>query len=792
MKKNAKLFFVYLSAAYLITMYMNVSSPNLFIPMQIEMVTRNALRQAKFSETKCPIMPSPRKTGLPILFISKQPCSKDTADSFSISLQQAALHVGPENVFVIDLCGQIQERLPNEKITVLDATDLKTWEYKCIIQPVETNLHALDYPSNKALVAQWFYFGYFAKFYQVDTFLYISSDTMLLADPIRFIPFTFNCTSLSLIHALSDHFAIIQKQMVDCVTKRIIHQHNHQTLLNGASHTDPDIQSHIHVCQQTLATSPCSFDPARPLPRMFARDHHLRSSHELQTWTEGPNSTAQYKRLLIQRGVAIAQHAATGRPVQLATIHLQGAAKRFHALLSSALRRTRLDPHLSVAFDASALAVADAATADALAAEAAADAQRNSSLGHTNPADAPVPPADSDDGPSTDPPANPPVPVVFSPVAPCAPDRRTQLLNAIRLAAAAVGAGRVAAIDAGGCVAGAVPAGVEVVPLESLLDGDCGAAVRELERGYLHLSSNSVALELGSMTRWLHLRCLARRRRLPALVHVEGDVLLLDHLLHHPPPPAPGADGCGGGAGLEAGVSVVSLVSAHASVLQLLLIECVAEEIETAYRDPARRARWNRTFHEGYLQKGNKGGICDMTFVSTCRARLNKRPVPSQAMPGSNPEGGPGPGGLGGQCVLWDPAPWEEELLFVHDAAAPAAAGLGNDFRVAGRSKPGPKGGNLKDSGGGDGEGEGSAGGGRRGDNTTQIGGKADLAVELRRGAAWGRRPGAGAGAPAVRVLAVRLGAAPAAAYRRLAVALARTRGDTRAVIGLSEVLAGG
>ena len=158
----------------------------------------------------------------------------------------------------------------------------------------------------------------------------------------------------------------------------------------------------------------------------------------------------------------------------------QGAAKRYQLLLAAAVRSTLLDPTAVVAFDA-----AVAASAAAAAAQAAGNGSADGQPGR------PTPPPDSPArGLDTD------VPIVFSPLVPCAPDRRAQLLASVRQACAAAGARAVWVLDAGGCLAGALPAGAEAVPLDGLLsDPECGAVAGALNRSYLHLSSNTPALE---------------------------------------------------------------------------------------------------------------------------------------------------------------------------------------------------------------------------------------------------------------------------------------------------------
>ena len=87
-------------------------------------------------------------------------------------------------------------------------------------------------------------------------------------------------------------------------------------------------------------------------------------------------------------------------------------------------------------------------------------------------------------------------------------------------------------------------------------------------------------------------------------------------------------------------MSVVSHKSPHAAVLQRPLVECVAGAILEAFTDPARRAEWNRTYHEAFRGPGRAGGISDMHFVARCTGWLRQR----------------------GHCIVDSMDPWDEQV----------------------------------------------------------------------------------------------------------------------------------
>lgn len=510
--------------------------------------------------------------------------------------------------------------------------------------------------------------------------------------------------------------AILQRPFLDCVTQSMFVQAG----LPDIKHRDVRAAELLDECGRhfTERKTHCKLNLSVPYPMTFARDHHLRSSQGMAMWRESNTSASEFKRLLIQRGLATAEDALTHEPVQLTWMHLQGQSKRFHSFLSHALHTTAKDPHAAVRFGPRPPPPAPDAPPPAPAKGAPAGA-RSGGAGE--------------------------VPLVFSPVSPCTPLRRSHLLDAVRHACRVVGAPNVFVIDEAACVAGAVPAGATVLPVELLLAGRCGAAAREFNRSYVHLSSNSVALEKMSMIRWLLLRCLAESRGWKSLMHAEGDVILLAHPMHFPPPDPAACGAAPTAAGHtdppeKVAVSIVSGRSGHSAVLQAPFLACIADTIHAAYTNPTQLAGWQRTYREGYVAKRKPGGICDMTFVDSCAARLRAAAAAA---------------GGGGQCVVTSQDPWTQDLLFDPGPGGPRAGRGLLSPHEAGNS----------------------------------AAGRGGVVLEVHRGMVLGRRPGEAA---AVRLLSLRLGQVPARVYKLVVAALVRTRADPEAAIRVDSMPAHG
>ena len=310
---------IYLVAAYTIFFFMCFYCFKSFLDNTMELYS---VRADHFFRSICPAQR--KATGLPFLFIRSDPCSRDSDLKFLKVLKLASLHSRAE-IYVIDLCGRISDIFNDTSIVFLNGANK---ELHCFFPPLKTYTNFLTHISSNLSVARWFYLKYFAQLYQAPTLLYIGSDTVVLEDPLHLLPTTAECASLSSMFVMSEHLALVQQPFLDCVTQGVMLDYLGQSLLPGAPRAvGLDVDDHLRRCERLfLAAAPaaCRADPAAPFARTLARDHSLRSSQGLAMWREGPGSGPQeFKRLAVRRGAAFGADNATGRPVQLASLHFQ-------------------------------------------------------------------------------------------------------------------------------------------------------------------------------------------------------------------------------------------------------------------------------------------------------------------------------------------------------------------------------------------------------------------------------------------------------------------------------------
>ena len=508
-------------------------------------------------------------TGIPLVFIRTDSCGTETNTRFVTTLVQASRHINGQYIHVIDI-SQCGTTLPVEFNAVLVNTEEQN--LLCLFRDPTIRVEALKALKSNDLFARWLFLGYFSHIYGAKTIIYLSSDTLLLAHPLHFLPISRKC-SLSSVFAISQHIAVLQKPILDCIRKGFI---SGQAIPRREHHSYFSILSNdlLEPCIRLNADDHCRADLNYTYSMMLLREHQLAADQGMVMW--GVNGSS-FKRLNIQGGTITAEDSATGQPVQLTSLHLQGPGKLFYEYFARALERTRADPRAHVLFDT------DHAASQATRWREAPESSE------TTPRET---------GPSAGPPGPlPSVPIVFSPLSPCHHGRRQLLLECVRQASAVVGAGNVHVLDADRCAAGRTPDGVTVVDLDLLAEEDreLRQALDGFNRSYVHLSTNSVHMERMSMARWLHLRSFVRRHGLETVVHSDGDVFHLSDPLHYPPDIATSAVGEAAPSGppeWHRHVSVVSGTSAHASVLQRPMVECVAAAILDAYSSPQQLAKW--------------------------------------------------------------------------------------------------------------------------------------------------------------------------------------------------------